>query len=112
MAICANATLLTCKASVLANVAYINYSPDPLNNFSFRPEYYWDKQGQRTGVASRYVNFAIGWQHWFSPQIEVRPEIATYHSLNGNAFNGNSNAEIPPNKSRETILSGDIIFHF
>jgi len=104
--------LLTCKASVLATVAYINYSPDPLNNFSFRPEYYWDKQGQRTGVASRYVTFAIGWQHWFSPQIEVRPEIATYHSLNGKAFNGNSNAGIAPNKSRETILSGDIIFHF
>jgi hypothetical protein len=28
------------------------------------------------------------------------------------AFNGNSNAGIAPNKSHETILSGDIIFHF
>ncbi|OOG42503.1 hypothetical protein B0E51_03240 [Rhodanobacter sp. C05] len=112
LAICRNATQLTCRASTLATVAYLNYSPDPLDNFSFRPEYYWDKNGQRTGVATRYVNFALGWQHWFSPQLEVRPEIATYHSLNGDAFNGNSNAGIAPNKSRETIFSGDIIFHF
>jgi hypothetical protein len=112
LAICANAAELTCRASTLATVAYFNYSPDPMNNFSFRPEYFWDKNGQRTGVKTRYVNFAIGWQHWFSPQFEVRPEIATYHALDADAFNGNSNAGIPPNKSRETILSGDIIYHF
>jgi hypothetical protein len=112
LAICANAVELRCRASVLANVAYINYSPDLFNNFSLRPEYYWDRQGQRTGVASRYVNLALGWQHWFSPQVEIRPEIATYHSLNGPAFNGNSNKAIPPDKSHETILSGDIIWHF
>jgi hypothetical protein len=63
-------------------------------------------------VATHYVNFAVGWQHWFSPQVEIRPEIAYYHSLNGPAFNGNSNAGIAPNKSSETILSGDIIWHF
>ena len=112
LAVCRNATELTCRATTLATVAYLNYSPDPMDNFSFRPEYYWDKNGQRTGVATRYVNFAFGWQHFFSPQLEVRPEIATYHSLNGDAFNGNSNAGIAPNKSRETIFSSDIIFHF
>ena len=112
MAICANAVELTCTASTLATVTYLNYSPDPLNNFSFRPEYFWDREGQRTGVKSRYVAFALGWQHWLSPQIEMRPEIATYHSLDGPAFNGNSNAGIAPDKSHETIASGDIIFHF
>src|SRR5581483_10850003 len=112
LAMCANAALLTCKAEVTSTVAYINYSPDPLNNFALRPEYYWDRQGQRTGVASRYVNLGFGWQHWFSPQVEVRPESAFYHSLNGPAFNGNSNAGIAPNKSHEAILSGDIIWHF
>ena len=112
LAICSNAADLRCRAGVLANVAYINYSPDPLNNFSLRPEYYWDRQGQRTGVASRYLNLALGWQHWFSPQIEVRPELAFYHSQNGPAFNGNSNKGIAPDKSNEAILSGDIIFHF
>jgi hypothetical protein len=112
LALCPDVNALTCRAGVYATTAYINYSPDPLNNFSIRPEYYWDQQGQRTGVATRYVNLALGWQHWFSPQIEVRPEIAYYHSMNGPAFNGNSNAGIAPNKSNETILSADIIWHF
>jgi hypothetical protein len=112
LAQCSNATVTTCTAGAYGTTAYFNYQPDPLNNFSIRPEYYWDPQGQRTGAATRYVNFALGWQHWWSPQIEVRPEIAYYHSLNAPAFNGNSNAGIAPNKYSETIVSGDLIFHF
>ncbi|MEJ0048476.1 MAG: outer membrane beta-barrel protein [Rhodospirillales bacterium] len=112
LALCPDPSQLTCRAGSYGTTAYLNYSPDPLNNFSIRPEFFWDQQGQRTGVATRYLNLALGWQHWFSPQIEIRPEIAYYHSMNGPAFNGNSNAGIAPNKSNETILSADIIWHF
>jgi hypothetical protein len=113
LANCGNSTTLTCTAGATGTVFYLNYSPNPLDNFSIRPELYWDPQGQRTGAATHYGNFAVGWQHWFSPQIEVRPEIAYYHSFGGvPAFNGNSNAGIAPNKTSETILSGDIIYHF
>jgi hypothetical protein len=112
LAICSNALTLTCTAKVYTTTAYINYSPDPLNNFSIRPEFYWDVEGQRTGVATRYGNFALGWQHWWSPQFEARPEIAYYHAFNAVAFNGNSNAGIAPNKANEVILSGDLIWHF
>ena len=59
---------------------------------SFRLEYFNDMQGQRTTVKTRYVNPAIGWQHWFSPQVEIRPELAYYRSLDAPAFNGNFNA--------------------
>ncbi len=111
-AICDNATVETCRASVIGTVAYINYSPDAMNNFSLRPEYFWDRQGQRTGVKTAYTNLAVGWQHWFSPQIEVRPEVAYYRALKGPAFNGNANAGIAPTKSTALILSGDIIWHF
>jgi hypothetical protein len=112
LAICSNAQTLTCTAKVYTTTAYLNYSPDPLNNFSIRPEFYWDAQGQRTGAATRYGNFAVGWQHWWSPQVEARPEIAYYHSFNAVAFNGNSNAGIAPNKANELIVSGDLIWHF
>jgi hypothetical protein len=112
LANCGTATRLTCTASATGVVAYLNYSPDALNNFSIRPEYYNDPQGQRTGAVAHYQNFAVGWQHWFSPQLEVRPEIAFYHSSGNPAFNGNSNAGIAPNKYNETIFSGDVIFHF
>src|SRR5580692_2445204 len=63
MAQCKNASVLDCRASAIGVTAYINYSPDPLNNFSFRPEYYNDEQGQRTGVKTQYVEFTFGWQH-------------------------------------------------
>ena len=52
-------------------------------------------EGQRTGTKTRYVEFGIGWQHWFSPQVELRPEVTYYRSLDANAFNGNSNAPHP-----------------
>jgi len=103
---------LTCRAGSYATVAYLNYSPDPLNNFSIRPEFFYDPQGQRTGTPTRYSNLGFGWQHWYGPQLEVRPEIVYYHSWNAPAFNGNFNAGIPPNKMSEVVISGDFIWHF
>jgi hypothetical protein len=112
-ALCASAQVLTCTAGSYGTTFYLNYTPEPLDNFSFRPEFYWDPQGQRTGTATRYGNIAFGWQHWYSPQVEVRPEIAYFHSFNAPAFNGNANdARFPANKSNEVILSGDVIWHF
>jgi hypothetical protein len=57
-------------------------------------------QGQRTGVKTRYANFGTGWQHWFSPHTEIRPEVVYYHSLDANAFNGNSNRVRHPQTAR------------
>jgi hypothetical protein len=103
---------LTCTARVLATVAYLNYQFSPLDNISFRPEFYDDKAGQRTGIKTRYLNFGIGWQHWLSPQIEFRPEIDYDYALDKNAFNGDANAGIAPNR-RYTLLGAiDVIVHF
>jgi hypothetical protein len=111
-AICSSAAPLSCTASAMGFVSYLNYSPDKLNNISIRPEFFYDMQGQRTGVKTRYVDFSIGWQHWLSPQIEIRPEIGWYQSLNGNAFDGNSAAGIPPSRNTTIIGASDIIVHF
>jgi hypothetical protein len=92
-------------------VTYLNYSPNALDNFSIRPEIFRDPQGQRTGTPTTYHNIAFGWQHWLSPQIEMRPEIAYYHASMP-AFNGNSNEGLAANKTSETILSADVIFHW
>ena len=102
---CKNAAALRCNAYAIGTTAYINYSPDPLNNFSFRPEIYYDPQGQRTGVAATYWEISFGWQHWFSPQIEVRPEVGYYRSNGANAFNGGT-------KNYTIIGAGDLIWHF
>ncbi|MDH6241692.1 hypothetical protein M2125_001506 [Polynucleobacter sphagniphilus] len=120
LAACGNATALSCRAMANGSVTYINYQIDPLNNLSFRPEFYWDAQGQRTGVSSYqtgtasatgasaagaiYRNYAFGWQHWFSPQIEVRPEVAWYSASNPVFNNGQTRYQ--------TVWSGDIIWHW
>ncbi|WP_024511706.1 outer membrane beta-barrel protein [Bradyrhizobium sp. ARR65] len=112
LAQCSNPTEFSCTADVQTYLMYLNYKPTPLDNISYRFEFFDDKQGQRTGVKTRYVETGIGWQHWFSPQIEIRPEISFYRSLDAPAFNGNSNLGILPNKSTALIGSADIIIHF
>lgn len=109
---CTNASALSCTTSVLATVAYINYQFSPLDNISFRPEFYDDKQGQRTGIKTRYLNFGLGWQHCLSPQIEIRPEIDYDYALDKDAFNGDANAGIAPNKRYTVLGAMDIIAHF
>jgi hypothetical protein len=111
-AICSNAAVLTCKAEFQTALMYLNYKPDPLDNISYRAEFVDDKEGQRTGVKTRYIETGIGWQHWFSPQIEIRPEVSFYKALDNFAFNGNPNLGIAPTKKYAIIGASDIIIHF
>jgi Putative beta-barrel porin-2, OmpL-like. bbp2 len=112
LAQCKNTVVFSCTAEVQTFLTYINYSPTKLDNISYRLEYYDDMEGQRTGVKTAYFETGLGWQHWFSPQIEIRPEFSFYRSLNAPAFNGNANLGIAPNKSTALIGSADIIIHF
>jgi hypothetical protein len=102
---CDDPAVLTCRATAIGTLAYVNYSPDALNNFSFRPEFYSDEQGQRTGTKAHYYEISIGWQHWFSPQLEIRPEVGWYESVGGKAFNAGA-------KNTTLIGAMDAIVHF
>jgi Putative beta-barrel porin-2, OmpL-like. bbp2 len=112
LAQCSNSAMYSCTAEARAALTYVSYKATELDNISYRLEYFDDVEGQRTGTKTAYVETGIGWQHWFSPQIEIRPEVSFYKSLNANAFNGNSNLGIAPNKSTALIGSADIIIHF
>jgi hypothetical protein len=112
-----NPNVTKCTAGALGMVSYLNYKISSLDNLSLRMEYYDDYQGQRTGYKTRYFNQAIGWQHWFSPSIELRPEIAWYHSLDTAAFNNNPwnyNMGIPQPgaKHEDVIVSTDLTWHW
>jgi hypothetical protein len=109
---CGNTTALSCTADEQSFLLYVNYSPNKLNNFTFRTEFFMDPQGQRTGVVNNYTDVTLSWQHWFSPQIELRPEIAYYRALKADAFNGNSNAGIAPTRNWAVIAASDLILHF
>jgi hypothetical protein len=111
-AICKTAAVLTCTADWQTALMYVNYKPGPLDNIAFRAEFVDDYQGQRTGTKTRYIETGIGYQHWFSPQIEVRPEVSYYRALDAFAFNGNSNLGIPNTRKYAIIGLSDIIIHF
>jgi len=105
---------LTCTTDTQTFLLYVNYSPNKLNNFSLRTEYFNDQNGQRTGIPTAYVEAALSWQHWLSPQIEFRPEIGFYRSIDAPAFDGNSLAPIPivPSRNWAVIAAADAIIHF
>jgi hypothetical protein len=117
---CKDPNSLKCSAHAVGVVSYLNYSPDTLNNFSLRPEYYYDPNGWRTGtgVPSYYYALSLGWQHWLSPQIEFRPEIGYYRSLGVKAFNvcpanstcGTGGTSRPADYT--VFAGGDMILHF
>jgi hypothetical protein len=109
---CSNPSMLSCTARSFAALSYLNYRWTDLDNVSFRSEFYDDMQGQRTGTKTRYVEFGLGWQHWFSPQVYVRPEITYYKALDAAAFNGNSNAGVVPNKDYAVVAAMDLIWKF
>jgi Putative beta-barrel porin-2, OmpL-like. bbp2 len=121
-ATCSSPYVLTCTAEAFSTLMYVNYRISSLDNLSFRGEFYNDMEGQRTGTRTRYVEFGIGWQHWYSPQIELRPEVTYYRSLDANAFNGNSDAApafpsggglaIAPNRNYSLVGAMDLIWHF
>jgi len=110
---CANVNAVSCTAHVFTMLTYLNWEPDPLDNLSFRAEYYNDEEGQRTGTKTRYWETGIGWQHWFSPQIEVRPEIVYYRSIDAAAFNINlATGDASQAKNHQLMASADVVLHF
>jgi hypothetical protein len=52
--------------------------------------------------------------HGFSPQVEIRPEVAYYLALDAPAFNGNFNVSpvILPNRRDALIVAADLIWRF
>src|SRR6202790_1404477 len=53
LAQCSSAAVFACTASVQTYLAYLNYKPTPLDNISYRVEFFAEKQGQRPGANTR-----------------------------------------------------------
>lgn len=115
-----DANKLSCSVQAYGVISYINYSPEPLDNFSLRPEFYDDPEGWRTGTGgpTKYAELTLGWQHWFSPQVEIRPEISYWQSFRTAAFNNDvynpdtaTTGPAAPKKEMEEFAM-DAILHF
>ena len=94
-----------CTAKEWSTVAYLNYKFTPMDNISWRAELFDDINGQRTGFQTKYFNLAMGWQHWLSPSVTLRPEVAWYDALDAKAFDNGK-------KDTLTVFSADVIWHF
>jgi hypothetical protein len=71
--------------------AILNYTLYEIGRHDFvgmRNEYYADLSGQRTGYQTAYYEGTVGWNHYFSDDIYIRPEAGFYHALNMKAFDG------------------------
>ncbi len=114
LAYCSRASDLFCNTWAAGALTYLSYTPDPLNNWVVRLEWYDDPQGWRTatGGPTQYFDTMLSWQHWWSPQIEIRPEISYWRSFGTAAFNGNPEAGIPGNKKEMAEFASDLIIHF
>jgi len=77
-----------CQSHEWAVLNYAMYEIDKHNAIGLRNEYYADLSGQRTGYQTAYWEATFGWNHYFSDDIYVRPEVGYYHALNTKVFSG------------------------
>lgn len=94
-----------CTAGVYSAALYLMYQLTDRDYIGLRSEAFDDVRGQRTGFASWYSEVTLGWTHWLSPSIEVRPEFRYDHSYNAAAYDNG-------NKSSQFAVATDIIFKF
>jgi hypothetical protein len=114
---CPNPNALKCDPHSIGVLDYVNFTPNPsnpLDNFTLRLETYRDPYGWRTGTGGRtiYYDTALSWQHWLSPQIELRPELSYWRSTGTPAFNGNSVRGIAADKRDTLEFAADAIIHY
>lgn len=84
-AICNTGTM--CWAGAYAFSFYAMFQLTDKDYVGIRNEAYWDVRGQRTGFKTWYSENTIGWVHWLSNSIALRPEIRFDHSYNGPSYN-------------------------
>lgn len=66
-----------------AAVGAVNYFMVALSKKDYttiRNDYLHDMQGQRTGFKTVYSSHTLGWAHWFSNELLMRPELRYDHS--------------------------------
>jgi hypothetical protein len=69
----------------------LNYTVLELNKREFitiRNEWWKDGRGERSGFPGNYSSHSIGLTHNFTPEIQIRPEIAYFRNWTMPAFDG------------------------
>jgi hypothetical protein len=92
-------------ASEWAALSYLQYRLAGNTFVSVRNEYFDDKNGQRTGFATPYIENTIGLTWWPNELITVRPELRYEHALNATPYDNGT-------AGHQRTVAMDVIFHF
>ena len=95
----------TCMAGVYAASLYVMYKLTDRDYIGMRSEAFDDVRGQRTGFATLYTETTLGWVHWLTPSIEIRPEIRYDHSYNAAAYSNGT-------KKDQFVFATDVLIKF
>jgi Putative beta-barrel porin-2, OmpL-like. bbp2 len=101
----------TCNSHEWAFVNYIGYQVSPRDSITFRSDVFNDSMGQRTGFATRYYEFDLGWQHWIGKAITIRPELRYERATKVDAYD-NPTGLPGGGKFNQTMFAVDAVFHF
>jgi hypothetical protein len=84
---------------------YTMYRMGPGTFFTVRNEYFDDRDGNRTGFATKYSEHSIGITWWPNKLITIRPELRFEHSYNCKTYD---------NAGRYSQLTAqvDVVLHF
>ncbi len=94
-----------CLAPEWAVVNYLNKQLSPHDFVSFRSDFLNDKKGQRTGVATKYDEGTLSWNHWIGSTVQIRPEIRFDHAWDRRAYDQGT-------RTNQFTAATDVIFHF
>jgi len=94
-----------CRSEEYAILNYTLYEIDHRNFVGMRNEVVNDQNGQRTGFKTMYYEGTVGWNHYFSDDLYIRPELGYYHAFNARAFNNGTRKD-------QLVLATDLIFRY
>ena len=95
----------TCFAPEWAAVNYVNKEFSTHDYLSLRNDFLNDKKGQRTGIASRYSEATLSYNHWLGTTVQIRPEIRFDHAWDRHAYDNGT-------RVNQFTFASDVIVHF
>jgi hypothetical protein len=95
----------SCTAGAYAASLYVMYKLTEKDYVGLRTEGFDDVRGQRTGFATWYTETTLGWVHWLTPSVELRPEIRYDHSFAAAAYDNGT-------KKDQFVFATDVLIKF
>ena len=85
--------LIPGRSEAVGAVNYFEIQLSPRNYVTIRSDWLNDVQGQRTGFATPYTEFTVGWARWVTDLILVRPELRYDRAYKATPYDNGTSAD-------------------